>query len=280
MLICAIALAGCVTTDDLNYVTRSLNQQIATMQGNVTRLQESLEAHDAMIEENRKVVAQDEDLRKTLRKNQADVGADIINLRDEVQRLRGAVEEMSVELKTLKSSMLGGTPSDQGGSLGDLETRMRNVEGRLKIHASGPLPVPPKKTQARTSVPAEKPDSEQLYSDAYKVFVEQEYESAKKKFQEFLKLFPDMEYSDNAQFWIAECFYFQDKYEEAILEYEKVIQNYPKGNKVPNALLKQALSFLKLGDKASSRLLLQRVVKDFPGTTPAETARTKLLEIK
>lgn len=275
-----MALGGCVTTDDLSYVRRSLSEQIATVQGNVARLQESLEAHDGMIAENRKALAQDEDLRKTLRKNQADVGADIINLRDEVQRLRGAVEELSVEITALKSSTLEGTASQRAGSLGDLETRMRTVEDRLKISPGAARGVPPKKKQTPAPASAEKPDSEQLYSDAYKVFVEHEYGSAKTKFQEFLKLFPDTEYSDNAQFWIAECFYFQDKYEEAILEYEKVIQNYPKGNKVPNALLKQALSFLKLGDKASSRLLLQRVMKDFPGTTPAETARSKLLEIK
>ena len=275
-----MALAGCVTTDDLSYVRRSLSEQISTVQGNVSRLQESLEAHDAMIAENRKVIAQDEDLKKVLRKNQADTGADIINLRDEVRRLRGAVEELSVEITALKSSSVEGTASQRTGSLGDLETRIRTVEDRLKISPGAARAVPPKKRETPASVPAEKPDSEQLYSDAYKVFVEHEYETAKTKFQEFLNLFPDTEYSDNAQFWIGECLYFQDKYEEAILEYEKVIQNYPKGNKVPNALLKQALSFLKLGDKASSRLLLQRVMKDFPGTTPAEIARSKLLEIK
>ena len=57
-------------------------------------------------------------------------------------------------------------------------------------------------------------------------------------------------------------------------------KNFPEGNKVPYALLKQGLSFLKLGDKASARLLLQQVTKDFPNTSQARIARARLLEIK
>ena len=106
------------------------------------------------------------------------------------------------------------------------------------------------------------------------------HDAAKNEFRKFLKTFPNSEYSDNAQFWIGECDYFQERYEEAIIEYEAVIQNYPKGNKVPNALLKQALSFLKLGDKSSAKLLLQGIIKDYPNTTPASVARKKLIDIK
>ena len=57
-------------------------------------------------------------------------------------------------------------------------------------------------------------------------------------------------------------------------------KNFPEGNKVPYALLKQGLSFLKLGDKASAKLLLQQVAKDFPNTSQARIARAKLLEVK
>jgi tol-pal system protein YbgF len=95
-----------------------------------------------------------------------------------------------------------------------------------------------------------------------------------------LAAYPDSEYSDNAQFWIGECYFFEKNYEKAILEYEKVTKNYPGGNKVPYALLKQGFSFLKLNDKTSARLLLQQVIKDYPNTNQARMARSKLQEIK
>ena len=44
--------------------------------------------------------------------------------------------------------------------------------------------------------------------------------------------------------------------------------------------MKQGLSFLELGDKASARLILQNVIKDYPNTSQARVARSKLLEIK
>jgi TolA-binding protein len=58
------------------------------------------------------------------------------------------------------------------------------------------------------------------------------------------------------------------------------VKNFPKGNKVPYALLKQGLSFLNLGDKASARLILQQVIKKYPNTNQARIARAKLVEIK
>jgi len=94
------------------------------------------------------------------------------------------------------------------------------------------------------------------------------------------KLFPKSEYSDNAQFWIGECYYFEKKYERAIVEYDKIVKNFPDGEKVPYALLKQGLSFLNLGDKQSARLLLQQVIKDYPNTSQARIARSRLQEIK
>jgi tol-pal system protein YbgF len=123
-------------------------------------------------------------------------------------------------------------------------------------------------------------DKESVYTSAYKTFKEGKYDEARTGFRNFLKQFPNTEYSDRAQFWVGECYYFEKKYEEAILEYEKVIKNYPNGNKVSSALLKQGFSFLNLGDRPSAKLLLQQVVKDYPNTNQARIARVKLLEIK
>ena len=137
------------------------------------------------------------------------------------------------------------------------------------------MPAPPKDAAGKA-----KTDKESLYAAAYELFREAKYDKSREAFENFLKQYPDTEFSDNAQFWIGECYYFEKKYEKAIVEYEKVTKNFPEGNKVPYALLKQGLSFLKLGDKASAKLLLQQVIKDFPNTSQARIARAKLLEIK
>ena len=69
-------------------------------------------------------------------------------------------------------------------------------------------------------------------------------------------------------------------YEQAILSYQKVIKKYPKGNKVPNALLRQAMAFLEIKDKTSSRLLLKKIIKKYPRSSEAKIAKKKLAILK
>jgi tol-pal system protein YbgF len=86
--------------------------------------------------------------------------------------------------------------------------------------------------------------------------------------------------ADNAQFWVGESFMALNQYEQAILAYQKVIKNYPKGNKVPNAMLRQALAFHEIKDDISAKLLLRKVVKNYPDTSEAKIAEAKLKSFK
>ena len=56
------------------------------------------------------------------------------------------------------------------------------------------------------------------------------------------------------------------------------LEKYPKGNKVPAALLKQGLAFDNIGDKANSRLILEDLIKKYPKSNEAKIAREKLKE--
>ena len=70
------------------------------------------------------------------------------------------------------------------------------------------------------------------------------------------------------------------QYEQAILAFQKVIKKYPGGNKVPNALLRQALAFYELNDKTSAKLLLKKLIKQYPKTNEAKIAKNKLKTMK
>ena len=119
-----------------------------------------------------------------------------------------------------------------------------------------------------------------LYKDAYETFQKGDLEGARRKFEAFLKQYPNTELSDNAQFWIGETYYLKKDFEKAILEYEKAIVKYPEGDKIPAALFKQALAFLELGDKTNARNLLRRVIERYPQSDQAEMAKKKLETIK
>ncbi|MDD5723687.1 MAG: tol-pal system protein YbgF [Syntrophales bacterium] len=260
----AFICAGCATQEELRRAEARLGTEIAALQ--------------KLVEEDSDALRKNSDALRSSGKIQADIGADVANLRDSVQRLRGTTERLDVKVSTLESSKV----EDPRSSLKDISNRLTRLENDLGIGKTEGGGGGEGKAAGSGSAEESEPAAgrEESYANAYAIFQSGRYDTAKEEFRKFLKAFPNSEYSDNAQFWIGECYYFQEKYEEAIIEYESVMQNYPKGNKVPNALLKQAFSFLKLGDKASAKLLLQGVIKDYPNTTPASVARKKLIDIK
>ena len=67
---------------------------------------------------------------------------------------------------------------------------------------------------------------------------------------------------------------------EVITEYQKAIENYPKGNKVPASLLKQGFAFLNIGDQTNARLILRELVDKYPESNEAKVAGKKLNELK
>lgn len=117
------------------------------------------------------------------------------------------------------------------------------------------------------------------YKEAYELYRSGDSRTALVKFRDFLKKNPNHPYSDNAQYWIGECYYDMRDYVSAREEFKKVINDYPDGNKVPDAMLKLALSsqMLKLFEEA--REMYTNILLSYPSTPAAEIAMTKIKEI-
>jgi TolA-binding protein len=89
-----------------------------------------------------------------------------------------------------------------------------------------------------------------------------------------------MELSDNAQYWIGECYYGLGDLDKAVLEYLKVRDLYPDGDKVAAATLKTGYAFLRKGDSATARRYFETVLREFPNSDEATLARDKLDSIR
>jgi len=260
-------IAGCATTQDLRALRSELNQ----------KMDEKMDAKMAVVDSELTTLKKSVTALEAMRTGQASAAADITDLRENLQQLRGQVE-------TLKKDFTSNSKKDEQ-RFESILLKINFIENFLEIgnknNSSDASDKVGKSTGGSVAKdPAKKQDKEKAYSAAYQIFKEGNYDKARTEFQNFLANYPDSEYSDNAQFWVGECYFFEQKYESAILEYEKVTKNYPNGNKVPYALLKQGMSFLKLGDKTSAKLLLQQVIKNYPNTSQARIARSNLQEIK
>ncbi|MEE9911886.1 MAG: tol-pal system protein YbgF [Deltaproteobacteria bacterium] len=260
------AVAGCASSSDLNALRSEMNQQTEAKLASVdTRLDTRIAQLQKEQEKNTAALA-------SMRKGQANTSADFAELRDQIQQLRG-------QLETLKKEASRDKDDPYKEKIDNLILKVNFIENFLEISKKDSA-TDIVDTSASAKDPAGKQDKAAQYAAAYQTFKNGNYPKAREAFQSFLTDHPSGEYSDNAQFWIGECYFFEKKYEKAILEYEKVTKKFPSSNKMPYALLKQGISFQNLGDKVSARLLLQQVIKDYPNTSQARIARSKLQEIK
>jgi tol-pal system protein YbgF len=272
-LILVALLSGCATNSDLRMVRAEVDAKLSAVEEKVSAQQTESTALRKEIEKINESIA-------SLRKAEAELRADMTDIRDQIRQVRGLAEGLQKDLTTLQSR--SGDYKDFKDRLDQAYFKVNYIENFLGICKKDDRPDGERagKNGTKNGSSKAKGDKEGLYAQAYDSFKEGKYDRARMEFQNFLKAHPDTEYSSNAQFWIGECYYFEKKYEKAILEYDKVIKNYPDGNKVPYALLRQGISFLNMGDKASAKAILRNIIKDYPNTNQARTARAKLLEIK
>ncbi|MBI5098860.1 MAG: tol-pal system protein YbgF [Nitrospirae bacterium] len=121
-----------------------------------------------------------------------------------------------------------------------------------------------------------KTDVKDVYLTGYQAFKEGKTAEARENFMSVLKDYPDNEYSDNARFWMAESYYKEKNYEDAILVYEELLKKNPKSDKASGALWKQGLSFYALKDEKTGKIVLEKLIEQFPNSEQALLAKKKL----
>jgi tol-pal system protein YbgF len=266
-----MALSGCATRRDVTTIDSRLSE---------------MELRDAEDRRRREDFAKNrEATEQALRQQSATTRAQIDELREEMRVLTGRIEELEHSVRQQRPvSETSDKPLDD--RLARLEEagyqtsqRLARIEQVLKLE---PMVIGSKaESRIKPEGPAAKAPSEaELYNKAKQTFDQGNMAGARKGFEELIINYPNSQNADNAQFWIGETFFREKQYEKAILEYQKVIEKYPKGNKVPAALLKQGYAFQGLGDKVNSRLIFEELVRKHPNTSEAKAASDKLKEMR
>ena len=226
---------------------------------------------------NKELKSRLEEKEQALRNQSAELHAMHDHLKAEMQIISGRIDETDYILKQKLSD------SDK-----ITENRLERIEGiadlnknritRIEQYLNFESDENDLKIKSKPKSRQELPENE-LYTVSKQAFDAGDFETARKGFKNLINKFPKSTHADNAQFWIGEIYYSEKWYEKAILEYQKVIEKYPKGNKVPASLLKQGFAFLNLGDKANARLILKELVKNHSKSTEANIATKKLKKL-
>lgn len=112
-----------------------------------------------------------------------------------------------------------------------------------------------------------------MYDSAFSDIRESKYEAAEGKLSRFMSMYPSHALAPNAQYWLAETYYVRGEYAQAARMFAQGYQDYPKGPKAGDSLLKLGLSLAQLGKKEDACLSYQQLKKEFGGVKNTVTSR-------
>ncbi len=234
---------------------------------------------------------------QALRTGIANVEASVAKVHRELAELRGEVETVRNRVERTSSERTV-APEVQ-----NLETRVARLEQLEQVRQRATLPA---YQEQAVSVPFEPPPSQEIPTDpltqpvpahttepppgmireqqeftlALELLRAEDYERAVRQFLTFQRTYPASDMADDALYWIGEIYFIQRDYNRAILALNDVVLQYAKGDRRPDALVRQAEAFLEIGDRISTRLTLRRVIDDHPDSAVIPKARSLLQSLE
>jgi len=262
-----IIMAGCATRGDLD----SLQQDLDEMKSRTLKVEKELggvrtEAREG-VENNLKGFQKDLD---QIRKTSADLQATIDSSKVDLQVMGGKVDDLS---------LLAKKPADDLALLReDLERRNTGVEKRLEKIEKNLDELQKNVAELRSREAEKTPDA--IYQKGIDAYKAGDFAKSREQLSRFIELFPKHDLTANAHYWLGETYYSEKVYDQAILEFEKVVKEFPAKGKAPAALLKQAMAFNELDDAKSARFVYKKLIENYPLADEVKLAKDKLKELK
>jgi len=255
-------LAGCASKNDLEYL-RSDFEELKTRLFQNEKEMGSLrsETRDG-IEKSIKGLQSDIDI---MRKREADNQAALESVKVDMQVQAGKLDDASLAAKK-PIDELSLQKEDTNRRFAVLEGRVDKLEQYVE--------------EQKKAGPAQPVNPDELYQKGLDTFKNGDAQKARELLTRFIEHNPNHAMVPNAHYWLGETYYSEKKYDQAILEFQEIIKNYPDKEKVPAAELKQGMAFKELGDLKSARYLFKKVIDDFPASDEAKLAKEKLKGLK
>lgn len=263
-VLAVVLMAGCATNGSVDAVRRDVDET-------KTRIY-SLEKELTTAREGEKGL---KDEFAALRKSDADLQASLDSTRTDLQGLSGKVDDSGVTIKRSADELVR-YREDADRRIVALEDRVVKLQAALDELNKRIL----EGASLASGAAPEAAKAEMLYQKGLESFKSGDMAAARTQLTAFLDQHPQHELISNARYWIGETFYTEKNYEQAILEFQEVIKQFPLKEKAPSAMLKQALAFKALKDVKSSRYVLGKLVKEYPKSDEAKKARVLLKELK
>lgn len=263
-----LAITACATKGDLNLAMQDIDEmksRLLQAERNIAAVK--VEAKEISEKSSKEALQNLE----SLRKGTADMQANLDAMKIDVQVVGGKVDDLGLATKkpfddiALLKEDTSKTLVSLNARLKKLETAQTEITAKLTTLA---------KTLEQPATP------ETVYKQAIDTLKAGDSLQARELFNKFSEKYPDNSLAANARYWVGESYYQEKNFEQAALEFQRVITEYPGKEKVPAAMLKQGLAFKELGDTKSARFIIRELIEKYPKAAEIPAAQEVLQKLK
>jgi tol-pal system protein YbgF len=199
-------------------------------------------------------------------------GEDTSQMRRSLLDLQSQIESLHVELAKLR-----GQNEQLGRDVSELQRLQKEtaqgVNERLKKFEPGKVTVD---GQEFVADPAERQD----FEAALATFRSGKFVDAATAFGAFLRQFPQSGYLPSARFWLGNAQYATRDYKEAIGNFKALLASAPNHARAPEAALSIANCQMELKATTGARKTLEDLIRVYPASEAAATAKERLARMK
>ena len=217
----------------------TLRRDVSTLQGQINSKQKDL---DDQISRLQKAT---EDATKILKRNNADIGADVDALRADVQKANGLVVAVNNSVNDLK------TAYDKYRK--ETDQRFDALEQRVAQIESG-----------KPSANSSPDDLWRLGNDAFNA---QRYNDALDIYKRLVQTYPTHAHAPDAQYFRGMCYFNMKDWDHAIGAFQQLVEKYPDSQLADDGLLQAAKAAQQLKNCTEARTYLNLITTKYKKKT-------------
>lgn len=177
------------------------------------------------------------------------------------------VDQMTTEFALMKESV-----AELSELIKKLQSQMSDVKNAVTtMSAPPPAPAPAAPTGPPAGV-----TSESLYTAALQARNAGQLDFAAKQFQDYLAFFPNESYAPNAQFNLGLVLMSLNRFDDAVMALDTVLEKYPDYPKALDAQLEKGRALSKSGQRTAAATEFRNLIKKAPTSAQATLAKDEL----
>ncbi len=274
VLLMAFVLAACLVQPAAAQNTKSqliqIQTQLQILQDNMARMQQTFDERMGAM---RDLVTQQTDnvnkmstsvqnLQKTLGAQTNDASSKVDQISGQVQALHDSVDELKARLAKVSKQ------------LDDMQSAQQNIVNPPSGAGTSAAPGGP-----GGSAKSQAPPADMLYNSALGDYNAGKNDLASQEFAQYVQVYGNTDLAGNAQFYLGEIQYRQGNYAGAVDSYNKVLDQFPGGNKGAAAQLKKGYALLELGKRDAAVQELRSLMSRYPKSPEASQAKERLTKL-